>query len=100
MQVPQDLLDDIKAGVRRLAEEMRFSMAPEATAYLRLLGAEIGYMKTSDISKVAETLFMYYHVFFRVLPSQVSSATRTNTKKFRLDSLGVFPFGFIFKPSA
>lgn len=75
MQVPQDLLDDIKAGVRRLVDEMHLSAAPEATAYLRLLGTEIGYMKTSDISKVAETLFMYSHVFFKILPSQVSSAT-------------------------
>lgn len=71
VQVPQNLLDDIKAGVRRLMDEMRLSASPEATAYLRLLGTEVGYMKTSDISKVAETLFMYYHVFFRILPSQV-----------------------------
>lgn len=67
-------MDDIKAGARRLVDEIRFSPAPEATAYLRFLGTEIGYMKTSDMSKMAETLFMYYHVFFRILPSQVSSA--------------------------
>lgn len=82
MQVGQNLLDDIKAGVRRVADEIRLSGAPEATAYLRLLGTEIGYMKTSDISKVAETLFMYYHVFFRILPSQVSSATRASQRNF------------------
>lgn len=79
-QVPQDLLDDIKAGARRLVDEIRFSPAPEATAYLRFLGTEIGYMKTSDMSKMAETLFMYYHVFFRILPSQVSSANKASQR--------------------
>lgn len=79
-QVPQDLLDDIKAGARRLVDEIRFSPAPEATAYLRFLGTEIGYMKTSDMRKMAETLFMYYHVFFRILPSQVSSANKASQR--------------------
>lgn len=95
VQVPQDLLDDIKAGVRRLADKMHLSAAPEATAYLRLLGTEIGYMKSSDISKVAETLSMYYRVFFRALPSQVSSATRASQRTFYWTVQG-----FILKSSA
>lgn len=82
-QVPPDLLDDIKAGARRLVDEIRFSPAPEATAYLRLLGTEIGYMKTSEMSKMAETLFMYYHVFFRILPSQVGSANKASQRSDR-----------------
>uniref|UniRef100_A0A3B3UV28 Apolipoprotein B n=1 Tax=Poecilia latipinna TaxID=48699 RepID=A0A3B3UV28_9TELE len=47
------------------------SAAPEATAFLRLLGDEIGYMKMSEMRKMFKTLFMYYHVFIRELPAQV-----------------------------
>ncbi|TNN84970.1 Apolipoprotein B-100 [Liparis tanakae] len=69
-QVPQDLLKDITKNVQKLMNDVRFSPAPEAIAYLRLLGAEIGYMKTSDMRKMSETLFMYYNVFIRVLPAK------------------------------
>lgn len=71
LQVPEDLLKDITSSVQKLMDDVRFSPAPEAIAYLRLLGAEIGYMKTSDMKKMAETLSMYYHVFIKVLPAQV-----------------------------
>lgn len=50
---------------------MRFSPTPEAIAYLRLLGNEIGYMKASEMRKLVEILTLYYHVFGRVLPFQV-----------------------------
>lgn len=86
-------MEDIKAGARRLVDEIRFSPAPEAAAYLRFLGTEIGYMKTSEMSQMAETLFMYYHVFFRILPSQVSSANKASQ---RTDNSLLFDILFIF----
>ena len=75
LQVPQDLLKDITKSVQMLMDDIRFSPAPEASAYLRLLGAEIGYIKTSDMRKMAETLSMYYHIFIRVLPVKVRIAS-------------------------
>lgn len=94
-------MDDIKAGARRLVDDIRFSPAPEAAAYLRFLGTEIGYVKTSEMSKMAESLFMYFHVFFRILPSQVSSANKASprtAKSLLFDLLLKFSFYFIFKP--
>lgn len=73
LQVPQNLLKDITSSVQKLIEDVSLSQAPEAIAYLRLLGNEIGYMKTSEMRKMAETLSMYYHVFIRILPVKVSS---------------------------
>uniref|UniRef100_UPI001A9946FC apolipoprotein B-100-like n=1 Tax=Gasterosteus aculeatus aculeatus TaxID=481459 RepID=UPI001A9946FC len=69
-QVPHDLLKDISKGVKKLMYDVHLPPAPEAIGYLRLLGAEIGYMKTSDMTKMAESLFMYYNVFFKVLPAK------------------------------
>uniref|UniRef100_A0A3B4VLD7 Apolipoprotein B n=1 Tax=Seriola dumerili TaxID=41447 RepID=A0A3B4VLD7_SERDU len=38
---------------RELMDDVHFSQAPEAIAYLRLLGNEIGYLKTSEMRKMA-----------------------------------------------
>ncbi|XP_059209033.1 apolipoprotein B-100 isoform X2 [Centropristis striata] len=79
-QVPQDLLKDITESVRKLMDDVRFSPGPEAFAYLRLLGDEIGYLKSGDLTKMTETLFMYYHVFLRVLPLKAFSALTSSTE--------------------
>ncbi|XP_074517715.1 apolipoprotein B-100 isoform X1 [Sebastes fasciatus] len=115
-QVPEDLLKDITSSVQKLMDDVRFSPAPEAIAYLRLLGAEIGYMKTSDMKKMAETLSMYYHVFIKVLPAQAFIAMTSSTENevfahyifmenaFSLPTASGFPLKFslagVFAPGA
>ncbi|XP_070836043.1 apolipoprotein B-100 isoform X2 [Chaetodon trifascialis] len=79
-QVPHNLLKDITSSVQKLIEDVSLSQAPEAIAYLRLLGNEIGYMKTSEIRKMAETLSMYYHFFIRILPAKVFFALTSGTE--------------------
>ncbi|XP_054909551.1 apolipoprotein B-100 [Poeciliopsis prolifica] len=79
-QVPEVHLKAIKDSFQRLLYDVRISAAPEATAFLRLLGDEIGYMKTSEMRKMFETLFMYYHVFIRVLPAQAFSKLTSSTE--------------------
>ncbi|XP_044022340.1 apolipoprotein B-100 isoform X2 [Siniperca chuatsi] len=79
-QVPQDLLKDITNSVQKLMDDVHFSPAPEAIAYLRLLGNEIGYIKTKEMRKMAETLSMYYHVYIRMLPIKVFFALTSSTE--------------------
>uniref|UniRef100_A0A667Z134 Apolipoprotein B n=1 Tax=Myripristis murdjan TaxID=586833 RepID=A0A667Z134_9TELE len=64
-QVPQDLLKDIIDSVNRLIDNMHSSPAPEATAYLRLLGNEMGYIKTSEIRQMTSTLMIGGTLFFK-----------------------------------
>ena len=71
LQVPENLLKYIANSAQKLMDDVHVSPAPETIAYLRLLGAEIGYMKTNDMRNMAQTLFMYYHVFMRELPVKV-----------------------------
>lgn len=82
-QVPEDHLKAIKDGFQKLLNDVRFSAAPEATAFLRLLGEEVGYMKTSEMRKLLETLSMYYQVFIRGLPAQVSSTSSSQNPDHR-----------------
>ncbi|XP_068573744.1 apolipoprotein B-100 isoform X2 [Cebidichthys violaceus] len=115
-EVPQNLLKDITKSVQKLINDVRFSPAPEATAYLRLLGSEIGYMKASDMRKMAETLFMYYHIFIRVLPAEAFFTLTSSTENevfahyifmenaFSLPTAAGFPLKFslagVFAPGA
>ncbi|XP_056282270.1 apolipoprotein B-100 isoform X4 [Pseudoliparis swirei] len=115
-QVPKDLLKDITTNVQKLMNDVRFSPAPEAIAYLRFLGAEIGYMKTSDMRKMSETLFMYYNVFIRVLPAKAIMSLTSSTENevfahyifmenaFSLPTAAGFPLKFslagVFAPGA
>ncbi|XP_077429976.1 apolipoprotein B-100-like [Vanacampus margaritifer] len=69
-QPSQALLNDIAKSIQKLIKDVHSSPTPEITAYLKLLGNEI-YVKTSEIRKMAETLFSYFYVFFHVLPPQV-----------------------------
>ncbi|XP_063764989.1 apolipoprotein B-100 isoform X2 [Eleginops maclovinus] len=79
-QVPENLLKNIANSALKLLDDVHVSPAPETIAYLRLLGAEIGYMKTSDMRKMAQTLSMYYHVFIRDLSVKVFSALTSSTE--------------------
>ncbi|XP_073338944.1 apolipoprotein B-100 isoform X2 [Pagrus major] len=79
-QVPEDLLKDIADNVKKLMDDVRRSEAPEATAYLRLLGNEIGYMKLGDMRHTAETLFMYFHFYIRILPAQAFLTLTSSTE--------------------
>uniref|UniRef100_A0A3P9M1Z9 Apolipoprotein Ba n=1 Tax=Oryzias latipes TaxID=8090 RepID=A0A3P9M1Z9_ORYLA len=56
-----------KGIFQKLLQDVRLSEAPEATAYLRLLGEEIGYLKTSEMQNILKGFSLYYHIFIRVL---------------------------------
>uniref|UniRef100_A0A3Q1B7C0 Vitellogenin domain-containing protein n=1 Tax=Amphiprion ocellaris TaxID=80972 RepID=A0A3Q1B7C0_AMPOC len=115
-QAPQDHLKAITESFQRLMNDLRFSPTPEATAYLRLLGNEIGYMKTTEMRKLAETLFMYFHIFIRILPGSAFNALMSSTENevfahyifmenaFALPTASGFPLKFslagVFAPGA
>jgi len=75
-QVPEDHLRAISESFQKVLDAVRFSSNPEVTAYLRLLGDEIGYLKNSEMRKMFETFFMYSNLFTRILPAQVRTVSR------------------------
>ncbi|KAM8833273.1 apolipoprotein B-100 isoform 1-T1 [Synchiropus picturatus] len=78
-QVPQNLLKDLSGSVEKLMKELRSSPVPEATAFLRILGNEVGYMKTSEMRKMVDALTLYFHLFFRILPAEAFLALTSST---------------------
>ncbi|XP_060918741.1 apolipoprotein B-100 [Labrus mixtus] len=115
-QVPDNLLKEITAGVQKLLRDLSSSPTPEAIAYLRLLGNEIGYLKPGDMRKMTDTLFMYFHFFGRIQPFNILSALTSSTENevfahyifmensFSLPTAAGFPLKFsmagVFAPGA
>ncbi|XP_078796799.1 apolipoprotein B-100 isoform X3 [Oryzias latipes] len=79
-QVTEDHLKAFKGIFQKLLQDVRLSEAPEATAYLRLLGEEIGYLKTSEMRNILEGFSLYYHIFIRVLPAQAFLKLTSSTE--------------------
>ncbi|XP_071999744.1 apolipoprotein B-100 [Engystomops pustulosus] len=55
-QQNQDLKKAILLSVEKLVKEVRSSNAPEAKAYLQILGKELGYLKMSDFKTLGNVL--------------------------------------------
>ncbi|CAL8271230.1 unnamed protein product [Merluccius merluccius] len=76
----QDLLLDIKNSINSLLNDIGSSPPPEATAYLTLLGREMGYVKTSEMKQMADTLYTYYQTFFKELPAKAMAALTSSNE--------------------
>ncbi|XP_065112516.1 apolipoprotein B-100 isoform X1 [Paramisgurnus dabryanus] len=54
-QATQSILREISQNVNKLIENLKAQDSPEALVYLRLLGAELGYLQTKDMEVMACT---------------------------------------------
>lgn len=62
---------DIGENVNKLVSELKMSQSPEAMVYLRLLGNELGYLKTTDMEGVANTAAMMIGSMFNMFQTDV-----------------------------
>ncbi|KAG7265390.1 hypothetical protein CRUP_011096, partial [Coryphaenoides rupestris] len=95
----QDLLLDIKNSINSLLNDIGSSPPPEATAYLKLLGREMGYVKTSEMKQMADTLYTYYQTFFKELPVKAITAL-TSSKENDLFAHYIFMENVMSLPTA
>lgn len=54
----QNFIRDLGQNLNKLVSEMKMAESPEAMVYLRLLGNELGYLTTTDMSGVANSAAM------------------------------------------
>ncbi|KAJ8377729.1 hypothetical protein AAFF_G00254020 [Aldrovandia affinis] len=69
-QVPDNLMREIARNANKLVKELQSQESPEATAYLRIMGAELGYLKTSDLKSLVQSGALYAEMFSRMMPSK------------------------------
>lgn len=62
---------DLGQNVNKLVSEMKMAESPEAMVYLRLLGNELGYLTTTDMSEVANSAAMVIGRMVNMFPIDV-----------------------------
>uniref|UniRef100_H3D442 Vitellogenin domain-containing protein n=1 Tax=Tetraodon nigroviridis TaxID=99883 RepID=H3D442_TETNG len=75
----QNFIRDLGQNVNKLVSEMKMAESPEAMVYLRLLGNELGYLTTADMSGLAYSAAMVIGSMVNMFRSDLIKTLTTNT---------------------
>lgn len=67
-----NLIREIVNNFNKVVKDLQNQEAPEAMAYLRIMGNELGYIKGNELKFMADNALMYADIFMRIIPSKVS----------------------------
>uniref|UniRef100_A0A672QQP3 Apolipoprotein B-100-like n=1 Tax=Sinocyclocheilus grahami TaxID=75366 RepID=A0A672QQP3_SINGR len=67
-QAPQSIVKEIMNNVNKLIQKLKVQDNPEAMIYLRLLGAEMGYLKTKDMEGMAYSAALLTNRLLNMFP--------------------------------
>uniref|UniRef100_A0A665W8J0 Vitellogenin domain-containing protein n=1 Tax=Echeneis naucrates TaxID=173247 RepID=A0A665W8J0_ECHNA len=73
--VPENLVRDIVRNFNKLVKDLQSQESPEAMAYLRFMGAELGYIKGNELKSIVQNTMMYADIIMRIIPSKVRVCT-------------------------
>ncbi|XP_071324154.1 apolipoprotein Bb, tandem duplicate 1 [Trachinotus anak] len=76
-QASQNLMREIGRNLNKLVRELSAAQSPEAMVYLRLLGNELGYLRTNDMEEMAYSAAMMIDSMFKMFPSDLMKALMT-----------------------
>ncbi|XP_041832055.1 apolipoprotein B-100-like [Melanotaenia boesemani] len=78
-KVPENLMKEIVRNFNKLVKDLQSQDTPEAMAYLKIMGAELGYIKGSDMKFIAQNAMTYADIFMRIIPTQVLTKLISST---------------------
>ncbi|XP_076613031.1 apolipoprotein B-100-like [Chaetodon auriga] len=76
-QATQNLMREIGHNLNKLVREVKATQSPEAMVYLRLLGNELGYLRTNEITEMAYSAAMMIDNMFKIFPTDLMKALMT-----------------------
>ena len=62
---------EIGQNLNKLVGELKTAQSPEAMVYMRLLGNELGYLKTKEMQEMAYSAAMMIDSMLRMFPGDV-----------------------------
>lgn len=74
-KVPEDLVREIVRNFNKLVRDLQSQESPEAMAYLKIMGVELGYIKGNELQSIAMYTHMYADILMRIIPSKVLSCS-------------------------
>uniref|UniRef100_A0A8C4FGP8 Vitellogenin domain-containing protein n=1 Tax=Dicentrarchus labrax TaxID=13489 RepID=A0A8C4FGP8_DICLA len=72
-------LVEIVRNFNKLVKDLQSQESPEATAYLRIMGTELGYIKGNELKSIAYNAMMYADIFMRIIPTKVMAELMSST---------------------
>ncbi|XP_065819953.1 apolipoprotein B-100-like [Labrus bergylta] len=78
-QASQNLMREMSRNINKLVRELTTTQSPEAMVYLRLLGNELGYLKTSEISEMAYSAALMIDNMLKMFPTDLVKALMTKS---------------------
>ncbi|KAM9798130.1 apolipoprotein Bb, tandem duplicate 1 [Neosynchiropus ocellatus] len=67
----QGFIKEIGRNLNKLMNDLKESESPEATVYMKLLGNELGYMKTKDMQKIVNAASIMADRMLKTFPSEI-----------------------------
>nr|XP_023690467.1 apolipoprotein B-100 [Paramormyrops kingsleyae] len=83
-QVPRNIMNEVSRNFNKLLKTLKSQKSPEFMSYLRIMGNELGYIKSSDLDAIAQNAAMYSDAILRLMPLEFlkSLVTRTDNELF------------------
>ncbi|XP_076021486.1 apolipoprotein B-100-like [Genypterus blacodes] len=76
-QASQNLVKEIVRNLNKLVREMKTNPSPDAMVYLRLLGNELGYLRTNEMEEMAYSATMMIDKMLSMFPAEVMMGLMT-----------------------
>ncbi|XP_051792719.1 apolipoprotein B-100-like [Acanthochromis polyacanthus] len=76
-QTSHNFMREIGRNLNKLVRELKSAESPEAMVYLRLLGNELGYLRTNEMEKMAYSAAMMIDSMLKIFPADVMRALMT-----------------------
>ncbi|XP_041832599.1 apolipoprotein Bb, tandem duplicate 1 [Melanotaenia boesemani] len=76
-EVSQNLIKEIGQNLHKLVTDLKAAESPEAMVYVRLLGNELGYLRTNDIEELTYSAGMMIDSMLKMFPHDVMKAILT-----------------------
>ncbi|KAM7395255.1 hypothetical protein PAMA_006831 [Pampus argenteus] len=78
-QASHNLMREIGRNLNKLVKELKRTQSPEAMVYLRLLGNELGYLRTNEMEEMAYSASIMINSMFKMFPTDLMKALMTKT---------------------
>uniref|UniRef100_A0AAX7TSL5 Vitellogenin domain-containing protein n=1 Tax=Astatotilapia calliptera TaxID=8154 RepID=A0AAX7TSL5_ASTCA len=74
-----NLMKEIGQNLNKLVRELKTMQSPEAMVYLRLLGNELGYLKTNEMEEIAYSAATMVNNMLKMFPTDLIRALMVNS---------------------
>ncbi|KAM4713132.1 apolipoprotein Bb, tandem duplicate 1 [Anableps anableps] len=77
-ETSNNLMREVRQNLEKLVNELKIAESPEAMVYLKLLGNELGYLRTNDLEEMTYSAGMMIDKMLKMFPHEILRSLMTN----------------------